>query len=76
MGEEVTGICREIGIPDANEVLIAKTEVKKAFHQHHYLDIKKEFTHSKKLYDIRNEDFSGVQSYFNCKSVENGRMSF
>ena len=76
LGEEVSEICREIGIPDANEVLVSKSEVKKAIHQHHYTDLKKELSQSKKLDNIRNEDFSEVQTYFNCKSVENGRMSF
>ena len=35
LGEEVSEICREIGIPDVNEVLVLKSEIKKAIHQHH-----------------------------------------
>ena len=41
-------------------MLIAKSEVKKAIHQHNYTDLKKKLSHSqsKKLHTIINEDFS------------------
>ena len=42
----------------------------------HYDDLKSELEHSKKLKDIKDEDFSSVQEYFKGKSVENTRMAF
>ena len=43
---------------------------------HHQADVLKELSESKKLMDIKDEDFSTVQDYFKDKSVENTRMAF
>ena len=76
LGKEVTGICKEIGIADVNDVVMSKTEIKNAIWEHHQLDIKKELSQSKKLGDIKDEDFATVQDYFNDKSIANTRMAF
>ena len=76
LGEEVSQICREIGIPDVNDVCVNKEEIKTAIWNHHYADMKKELNNSKKLMDIRDEDFSEVQEYFKQKSVGNTRLAF
>ena len=76
LGEEVSQICREIGIPDVNDVCVNKEEIKTAIWNHHYADMKKELNNSKKLMDIRDEDFSEVQEYFKQKSVDNTRLAF
>ena len=76
LGEEVTNICKEIGIPDVNYEVVNKSVITEAIQRHHYADIKKELGTSKKLKDIKDEDFSKVQEYFKGKSVENTRMAF
>ena len=80
LGVEVTDICNELEIPDANDVEVSKAEVKKAIFDHHYNSMKKEMEESKpgskKLNDIEQEDFREVQDYFHYKSVDNGRMAF
>ena len=73
---EVSAICKEIGLPDINEVMVTKGEVKKAIFNHHYADIKNELSESTKLLEIKDEDFSQVQDYFKGKSVANSRMAF
>ena len=76
LGEEVTEICREIDISDVNEVVVSKEEIKDAIWNHHQSDIQMELNNSKKLNDVKDEDFSKVQAYFENKSVENTRMAF
>ena len=76
LGEEVTLICNEIGVPDVNTNMVTKAEVKKAVWEHHYTHVKKELGESTKLMDIKDEDFTKVQDYFKDKSVENARMAF
>ena len=76
LGEEVTDICKEIGIPDVNREVVSKSVIKEAIWKHQYADIKKELSTSKKLKDIKDDDFSEVQEYFKGKSVENTRMAF
>ena len=74
--DEVSQICREIGIPDVNDICVNKEEIKTAIWNHHYADMKKELNNSKKLMDIKHEDFSEVQEYFKQKSVSNTRLAF
>jgi hypothetical protein len=50
-------------------------EVGDAIWKHHY-DLKKEISTSKKLNDIKDEDFSNIQEYFKDRSVENTIMAF
>ena len=75
LGEEVTEICEEIGIPDVNEVEVSKQAVNDAIWNHHYDDIKKELSNSKKLKDIKEEDFTKVQDYFKDISVEHTKSA-
>ena len=76
LGEEVAKICGEIGIPDANHVMVSKTQLKSAIWEHHDMDMKEQLNHSTKLRDIKNDDFSKMQDYFSEKSVGNTRMAF
>ena len=76
LGEEVTNICSELGISDVNDVFVSKEDIKDAIWNHHQKDIKQELSTSKKLMEIKDEDFSEVQDYFHNKSVENTRMAF
>ena len=74
--QEVAEICESIGLPDINDVDIPVKDVKEAITEHHYKHIKEELERSKKLKDIKEEDFRQVQGYFHDKSVSNGRMAF
>ena len=76
LGEEVSQICEEIGLPDVKETYVTKQAVGDAIWKHHYDDLKKEISTSKKLNDIKDEDFSNIQEYFKYRSVENTRMAF
>ena len=76
LGQEVTNICKEIGLPDLNENMITKSLIKEAINAHHYGDMKKELEKSSKLEGVKNEDLREVQKYFQNKSVENGRLAF
>ena len=76
LGEEVREICETIGIPDVNEVTVSKSVIKQAIWNDHYADMKRELESSKKLEDIKEEDFHKIQDYFYDKSVENTRMAF
>ena len=51
-GEEVTDICKEIGIPNVNVVNVEKHDIKDAIWNHHQRDRKTELTTSKKLKEI------------------------
>ena len=76
LSQEVQLICQEIGIPDINCTEVAKTDIKEAIFYNHYNMMKMKLEESKKLHDIKDENFTQVQNYFNGKSVENGRLSF
>jgi hypothetical protein len=41
LGQEVSEICQEVGLPDINNVRVPKSVVKKAIWDHHQLDIRK-----------------------------------
>ena len=77
LGKEVSEICKTVGIPDVNEILVSKSDVKTAIFNHHYQDMKKEMEEKyKKMNDVKDDDFSEVQDYFKEKSVETARMAF
>ena len=76
LGKEVSDICEEIGIPDANDVEVPKKVVKEAIFRHHYKDMLEVVKSKTKLEAIKDDDFSEVQAYFNDKSVEKTRMAF
>ena len=76
LGKEVSEICEEIGIPDANDVIVPKKVVKEAIFEHHQKDMMEVVKSKTKLEAIKDDDFSEVQEYFNDKSVEKARMAF
>ena len=65
-----------MGIPDVNEQIVSKCEIKKAIFENHYSDMVEKVKKQTKLEDIKDEDFRDVQPYFDDKSVDNGRMAF
>ena len=76
LGEEVTEICKTIGIPDVNDVDVCKSAIKRVIWDHHYVDLKKELDGSKKLEPIKDDDFHKLQDYIHNKSIGNTRMAF
>ena len=76
LGQEVRKICQAIGIPDLNKNVIRKTDIQKAIKNSHYKDMMSQFEGSKKLEDIRHDNFKGLQGYFNDKNLENARLKF
>ena len=76
LGREVSDICQELGIPDVNEVVVSKQEIKEAIYKHHYSDMTDIVQKQTKLENIKNDDFHEVQNYFKDKSVERARMAF
>ena len=74
--KEVRSICIEIGIPDINLYQVRKQDVKKAIFKAHYQEMMIQFDTSKKLQDIKHDNFHELQDYFNDKSLENARMKF
>ena len=39
LGQEVSEICRELGIPDVTEQIVSKCEIKTAIFENHYIDM-------------------------------------
>ena len=42
LGKEVSEICRNIGLPDVNDVEVSKSYVNEVIFNHHYADMKRE----------------------------------
>jgi hypothetical protein len=76
LSKEVRQIYKEIGIPDINGYKMRKEDIEKAITKHHYRDMMSQFEGSKKLQDIRHNDFSKIQDYFNDTNLVNARTKF
>ena len=76
LGQEVRQICEASGIPDLNKNLIRKTDIQKAIRNSHYKDMMSQFEGSRKLEDIRHDNFRRLQGYFNDKNLEKARLKF
>ena len=50
--------------------------VKQAIFHHHLENMKSEMQSKKKLNNIKDDNFTEVQDYFNDKCIANGRMAF
>ena len=68
-------ICKEVDIPDVNEVRLPGSVVKRAIWEHH-LEAMKEDLGKPKMKDNQFDDFSTEQPYMHEKSVFVGRMAF
>ena len=76
LGQEVRQICTAIGLPDINQHQVGKKDVQKAITASHYKNMMSLFEGSRKLEDIRHDNFSSFQDYFNDKNIETARMKF
>ena len=74
--QEVREICQELGIPDVNEKVVPKCDVRKAIVSHHMEDMKQMMEKSSKLANIKYDDFSQEQPYMNERSIDVGRTAF
>ena len=76
LASEVCQICKEIGISDLNKEYVSIKTIKEAIIAHHDADMKVELSKSKKLENIKDDNFSEPQRYMQGKSVQLGRLSF
>ena len=76
LGKEVREICEEIQLPDINKYNIEKTQIRDAIYEAHYKSMISLFETSKKLQDIKGDDFRGFQKYFHDKNLANARFKF
>ena len=53
-----------------------KHQIQTAIFEAHYKDMMNQFIHSKKLKDIENDHFRGLQEYFHDKNLKNARLKF
>ena len=76
LSAEVSDICRQLNIPDINDVDTTNGLIKKAIFDHHYSELKVQIANSKKMMLHKDDDFRQVQDYMKGKSVDNSRMAF
>ena len=75
LGQEVTEICREVGLPDASRQDVSKEEVKEAIRLNHLTALKSEMVGRKKLEALYKSDIRTEQEYVHW-SLEDCRMAF
>ena len=76
LGQEVRDICEEIGIEDINKYEVGKEQIQEAIFEEHYRTMIVQFETSKKLKDIKHDNFRQIQGYFNDKNLSNARLKF
>ena len=76
MSEEVSEICRTVGLPDVNFSRVKKEKVQEMIYYHHYKDLKEELYKSKKMEEVKHEDYRVVQPYMEDKSIDRCRTKF
>ena len=73
LAKEVKDICEKLSLPDINLCKIGKEKVEEYIYYNHYKDMKEKMDDSKKLANIKHEDFTKEQVYMNSKSVDSCR---
>ena len=76
LGMEVKYICEQIQIEDINKYKVPKKEIQSAIFEAHYKSMLSQFETSKKLEDIKNDNFRQMQEYYKDKNLANARMKF
>ena len=76
LGQEVREICEQIHLPDINKYNVDKKEIQDAIFEAHFKDMMKQFQHSKKLSDIKDDNFRSLQEYFHDRNLTNARFKF
>ena len=74
---EVTKICKQVGLEDLNKVMLDKEKMTEAIFYHDYKEKKEDMEKSRKLEDIKHEDFRYLPDYFvHEKSIEKVRLAY
>ena len=60
LAQEVTEICKEVGIEDVNDKEVSKETIEEGIFYHHYKELKKEMDSKEKFKDIKHEAFREV----------------
>ena len=76
LGRQVRYICELVGISHLNTRILRKDEIKKAITKSHFDNMMSQFEGSKKLQDIKTDNFQNIQDYFNDKNLESAKMKF
>ena len=75
LGQEVSSICMELGLPDACRMDVTKEEVKEAIRLDHLVKLKLQMSAKKKLEELSRCDLRTAQEYVSWR-VEDCRMAF
>ena len=75
LGQEVSSICVELGLPDACRMDVTKEEVKEAIRLDHLVKLKLQMSAKKKLEELSRCDLRTAQEYVSWR-VEDCRMAF
>ena len=73
LAKEVKTICENLSLPDLNLSQISKDKIDEHIYYNHYKDMKEAMNSSKKMENIKHEDFTKEQIYMNSKSVDSSR---
>lgn len=76
LAEEVSQICKTVGLPDVNFSKVKKEKVQEMIYYHHYKDLKDELYKSKKMEEVKHEDYRVAQPYMEDKSIDRCRTKF
>ena len=75
LGQEVSSICRNIGLPDACRLEVTKEEVKEAIRLDHLMKLKIEMSGKKKLEELSRCDLRAAHEYVGWR-VDECSMAF
>ena len=76
LGKDVRQVCQDIGIPDLKNHIMRKEDIRKAIQNSHYEHMMQLFEGSRKLQDIKEDDFRSMQPYFHDKNLQSARTKF
>ena len=76
LAQEVTEICKEVGLKNLNEEEVTKKEIEDAIFYSNYNEMKAEIGMCDKLTSIKNEDFTKEQDYMKEKAIEKARTAY
>ena len=70
LAKEVKNICESLSLPDINMFKISKEKIYEYIFYNHYKDMKEKMDESKKMENIKHENFTKEQDYLNSGSVD------
>ena len=69
LAKEVSDICQTVGLPDVNYYRVEKKKVQEMIFFNHYKDLKEELEKSKKMEEVKHQDYRLPQTYMEDKSI-------